>query len=595
MVLILGFVHPVFAQTSPDTSFLDGLSGLLTKIIGIWSRAWIPLATLAGKFMSNDMVYGSRFHLDNYLWQMWNISKNFANFGLLWLLLYKIFGFITGKEKDVKNIIGKAVIAGILIQMSWFLVWAVADLSAIATTALGSFPSSILSSTDAGSKMDNMIETNIRKWVITIGADSKPSRDTINVSNDQKSTADIKNLLMPKYDSVGGPLIFIGASALHIQDMMWSSSDQQKDAKSQIITFWLKWIILLLYIIILALLLIANVIRVWYLWVFIAISPIIILMSTFFKSDQWLWGKWFLKSLSLNNFIAIIFKPVIFVGIMGLILIFITSIQSMLTGSEINGTSMTQTAAGTTLNIEWVAKVSTNEVLNQTASTGQNIISDLIVYLATLFLLRTLIKVALTSGSDSDPIKWMMNKWTDFIEHAAKTTPIWTKWLSFSSSQKLRTDTLNNVGVPLWFENLGDFKSANFGKIENKEFDEKMRRFTGWEIARSVRELESLQRVAKKWEDFLGKTREIINTEGHEWFSSNASFYTEWEKAFKEWLTKSNKWITGLTQEYKDIKDLSDIKDKRDWETIHNALGWKKWEEPNSYEEFKKVEYKKTE
>ena len=591
MVLIIGFVHPVFAQTtSTDTSFLDGLSGLLTKIIGIWSRAWIPLATLAGKFMSNDMVYGSRFHLDNYLWQMWNISKNFANFGLLWLLLYKIFGFITGKEKDVKNVIGKAVIAGILIQMSWFLVGAVADISAIATTALGSFPSSILSSTDAGSRMTDMIETNMRRWVITIKENSNPSRDTVSVNNDGKTTEDIKNLLMPRYDSVWGPLIFIWASALHIQDMMWSSTDQKKDAKNQIITFWLKWIILLLYIIILAMLLIANVIRVWYLRVFIAISPIMILLSTFFKSDQGLWDKWFLKSLSLNNFIAIIFKPVIFVGILGLILIFITSIQSMLTGSEINGTTMTQTTAGTTLNIDWVAKVTTNEVLNNAATTGQNIISDLIVYLATLFLLRILVKVALTSGSDSDPIKWAMSKSTEFIEHAAQTTPIWANGLSLSSSKNLRTELLNKVGAPL-FDNLGDFKSTERGKRkEDREFREKMNQWTSWEIARSVRELEWLQKIAKKWEDFLGKTKEIINTEGHEWFSANAGFYTEWEKAFKDWLA-TGKQNTKLSQEY---KELSEIKES-DWKTIHTALWGKDTEVPRSYEAFKKIKYGKAE
>ena len=537
--------------------------------------------------MSNDMVYGSRFHLDNYLWQMWNIAKNFANFGLLWLLLYKIFGFITGKEKDVKIVIGKAVIAGILIQMSWFLVGAVADISTIATTALGSFPTSILSSTDAGSKMDNMIDTNIRRWVITIKENSEPSRDVITVSNDQKTTADIKNLLMPKYDSVWGPLIFIWASALHIQDMMWSSTDQKKDAKNQIITFWLKGIILLLYIIVLALLLIANVIRVWYLWVFIVISPIVILMTTF-------WEEKFLKSLSLSNFLAIVFKPVIFVGIMGLILIFITSIQSMLTGSEINGTTMTQTTAGTTLNIDWVAKVTTNEVLNNAATTGQNIISDLIVYLATLFLLRILVRVALTSGSDSDPIKWAMKKWTDFIENAAKTTPIGANGLSFSSSKNLRTEILNKAGAPL-FDNLGDFKSAERGKRkEDREFREKMNQWTSWEIARSVRELEWLQKIAKKWEDFLGKTKEIINTEGHEWFSANSSFYTEWEKSFKEWLSKTEKSTTGLSQNYKDLKELSDIKET-DWKTIHNDLGWKKWEEPTSYEAFKKIKYGKTE
>jgi hypothetical protein len=35
LVILVGFVHPVFAQTSADTSFLDGLSSLLTNLINI--------------------------------------------------------------------------------------------------------------------------------------------------------------------------------------------------------------------------------------------------------------------------------------------------------------------------------------------------------------------------------------------------------------------------------------------------------------------------------------------------------------------------------------------------------------------------------
>gem|GEM_PF-2500601 len=85
LVMIVGYgIHPVFAQTTTaDTSYLDGLAKVIDDLMKVASRAWIPLATLAGKFMSNDMIYGNRLHLDAYLWQMRNISKNFANFGIL--------------------------------------------------------------------------------------------------------------------------------------------------------------------------------------------------------------------------------------------------------------------------------------------------------------------------------------------------------------------------------------------------------------------------------------------------------------------------------------------------------------------------------
>lgn len=49
--------------------------------------------------------------------------KNFANFGLVAIVLRSIVKNLIGKEKmDVKKIITKTLIAGILIQASWFLV-----------------------------------------------------------------------------------------------------------------------------------------------------------------------------------------------------------------------------------------------------------------------------------------------------------------------------------------------------------------------------------------------------------------------------------------------------------------------------------------
>jgi len=40
--------------------------------------------------MTNDWVYGSVMHLDIYLWKIWNIMKNFANFMLVALVLVEI-------------------------------------------------------------------------------------------------------------------------------------------------------------------------------------------------------------------------------------------------------------------------------------------------------------------------------------------------------------------------------------------------------------------------------------------------------------------------------------------------------------------------
>lgn len=100
--------------------------------------------------MTNDRVYASIIHMDIYLWKIWNIMKNFANFALVGIVLYNIIQNIVGKDKiNIKDIITKTLVAGILIQASRFLVGALVDISTIATSAVGAFPSSFLhSSTD---------------------------------------------------------------------------------------------------------------------------------------------------------------------------------------------------------------------------------------------------------------------------------------------------------------------------------------------------------------------------------------------------------------------------------------------------------------
>jgi len=109
-----------------------------------------PLIALAGISLDNTLVYGSIFHLDVPLWKLWNIMKNFANFALGFLVLFEILKSIFGwfnKESAIwwpMKIIKNALIAGVLIQASWFLTAAVIDVSTIATYAVWWLPMSIL-------------------------------------------------------------------------------------------------------------------------------------------------------------------------------------------------------------------------------------------------------------------------------------------------------------------------------------------------------------------------------------------------------------------------------------------------------------------
>jgi hypothetical protein len=78
-------------------TFADGQDPQLLKtaafmhnIIVFLSWIWVLLSMLAGKLMTNGLLYGGAFGLDVYLWTIWNAMKNIANFALGFIFLIVI-------------------------------------------------------------------------------------------------------------------------------------------------------------------------------------------------------------------------------------------------------------------------------------------------------------------------------------------------------------------------------------------------------------------------------------------------------------------------------------------------------------------------
>ena len=90
--VVLGlFSNYVFADgpalINPD---VESTIKVVYKALSILSWWWIVLANLAGKLITNDVVYGTFLHLDSTLWTLWNVAKNISNFLLWFLVLYSI-------------------------------------------------------------------------------------------------------------------------------------------------------------------------------------------------------------------------------------------------------------------------------------------------------------------------------------------------------------------------------------------------------------------------------------------------------------------------------------------------------------------------
>lgn len=106
-----------------------------------------PLIFLAGLAMDNSLIYWEVFHLDVPLWRFRNIVKNLANFTLWFMVLFTILEnvfSIGDKVWEVKKIVTKTLIAGVLIQASRFLTAAIIDISTVATYGVWALPMSIL-------------------------------------------------------------------------------------------------------------------------------------------------------------------------------------------------------------------------------------------------------------------------------------------------------------------------------------------------------------------------------------------------------------------------------------------------------------------
>lgn len=170
-------VHAEPAQTNEKTaadntnSQIDTMSiwQILNMVLKIIYLLLWPLLVIAGLALDNTLVYASIFHLDAPLWQFRNMMKNFANFTLWFMVLFAIIKSIISNswawsakdEKSPLGIIKTTLIAGILIQASWFLVAALVDVSTIATYAVGGLPLSVLKNTTIGNQKILSVNSSI--------------------------------------------------------------------------------------------------------------------------------------------------------------------------------------------------------------------------------------------------------------------------------------------------------------------------------------------------------------------------------------------------------------------------------------------------
>lgn len=119
------------------------------KLQYILSWAWVILGNFVGKLMTNTLIYGEFLGIDTFLWKVWQITRNIANFAIGFFFLYILLKYLLFPLKEgnsPQTMIKDMLVAGVLVQMSWFLVMVLVDVSTIAFATVSSFPSQVVES-----------------------------------------------------------------------------------------------------------------------------------------------------------------------------------------------------------------------------------------------------------------------------------------------------------------------------------------------------------------------------------------------------------------------------------------------------------------
>lgn len=500
------------SQTYAANELLDETTKYMQIIMSLLSWVWIVLANLAGALMTNNILYWSFLHLDASLWALWNIMKNFANFALWFFVLFAIVRNIVsspsskdaGERKPIK-VIQKTLIAGVLIQSSWFLMWALVDLSTIMTSAIGSFPSQFIVWNSefrwATENLAGMLAKN-NKIVFKPWADGDDLVDFETNTGNIQDEDDIKAMLdtiLPDHNSVSGPLMFLWISVFWFNEheAFWTAGDHNSaitDWWDLFLSIWLSGAILVFFTVMMFFIFLFNLFRLIILWIIIPLLPIIILLKVFKLADK-LWGSWkgldLWKLMDIKTILKLIFKPVLLVWALSLILVVLVLIKNIIAGNkEHNIQFEDQWNIQIVSQKEWSTDLYTSTMKSDWifdfSMTGvKDTFADIIVYLFGLFLLFLLVKFSVQLDTWISFIDNALNNTFKSLENTLKTLPIvpiwwWAVWISaiqeaFSSGNvsgmmtravwidiAKQTDAINRIlGLEGSFDSLHDGMSRD--------------------------------------------------------------------------------------------------------------------------------------
>ena len=447
IVGLVFFVNQTFAANSCDPESIAGITYIKNALMRIWDIAswmWILLGNLAGKLMTNTLIYGEFMNFDTFLWKIWQISRTFANYTIWFIFLYHILKYLlipSAKTKSPTGIIKDLLITSVLIQASWFLVMATIDISTISLATISSLPSQVISDSQ---HLQNEFITEMKKNQIIGNALNKkaPKATYINsfsdrfdtlrkvhgwesIDIDQNSLQNISeetlvDAILPKPDNLAGPLTYMWFTVFKthnfLRDYNIKDANCIEALTKTIISLILDAWMIILYAFSLAILVIILIVRALYLWIFIALSPIIILLGTKLLDI----GK-VSSFLDRKKILKLIFQPVLFGLWISIMFLFVVVVQGFFHAQNErvnfdNGSiTIKENSQVTESKKNYSSELSIGENAKFFVTQGAKSLWDILLWILTLAMMRYFIKLAITSktgisglASFTKNISWLM-------------------------------------------------------------------------------------------------------------------------------------------------------------------------------------------
>lgn len=577
IVMVIVFsVYPTFAANECSWTASDSLDKLYVFLWNLWrlcSWVWIILSNFAGVLMTNTLVYWEFIWLDSFLWKIWQMSRSIANYALWFFFIYYIFRYIFSPwEKNPLNKIKDLLVASVLVQASWFLVMVLVDLSTILLATVSSFPAQIMNTSAFTS---NAVNTEIKKnpvlknnkSVIKVNAFSDSYLKEANTkwytveeaSSEAPSEADTITIdsLLPSASNLWGPFVYLWFTALNAQDYMFREMPTAASCKDKIEKVIINMIVeswvLIFYSLSLMLLIIMLIMRLWYLWVIIALSPIIVLLSytDVIKKDS------FDDIFDLKKSLMIIFQPVIYWLWIGLMFLFIVTIQWVFSSnmsSDLWGGVIVNDKPNSSSSTDVVPKISSDlqnaNIVGFYVREGTKSLKDIILSLIVLVLMWQFVKLAILWKAWG--MKWhsafaeFWRKWTRNISTAFETAPVipipWSEhklWLWTVFDWTITSEALKNLNTTL----RGRDKSQ---QTINDLFWFGTATYITPMTSTQQSELQTRVPSDKKADLFVQKLQEIWRT--NDWLRYNETI----EKIVLDWIKNHKTWQYALknTNEY---------------------------------------------